>query len=93
MPLYTEIHRDGEPIEVRWGWWHVRRMQEAAILDAHPELDPEVASSDPEFWVKFRGTRLATTGQQTIRGNYLFLDESDGEEFEIRAGDVLLMTA
>lgn len=30
MPLLTEITRDGEKLKLRWGWWHVNCMSDAA---------------------------------------------------------------
>lgn len=94
MPLYTEIHRDGEAREINWGWWHVERMQEVAILE-HLGIEDVKAAGELElnsdFWAQFRETPLATTGQYTATGSWHFRDELDGEEFSILAGDVLVM--
>lgn len=30
MPLNTQIIRDRQPLKLRWGWWHVGCMMEAA---------------------------------------------------------------
>lgn len=92
MPLYTQIERDGEPIKVKWGWWHVERMTEVAILE-HLDKDPSTpAELTREFWDRFHETPLHITGEQTIaRRDYHFRDEADGEEFSILKGDVLRM--
>lgn len=37
MPLETQIVRNGEPIKLRWGWWHLIQMHKAA--DAEGKLD------------------------------------------------------
>lgn len=33
MPLNTQIIRNGEPLALRWGWWHVQVMLETAELE------------------------------------------------------------
>ena len=29
MPVYTEIRRNGHPVPIRWGWWHLNMIREA----------------------------------------------------------------
>lgn len=37
MPLNTQIIRDGEPMSVRWGNFHVAAMAIASALDGHAD--------------------------------------------------------
>lgn len=90
MPLFTEIHRDGEAREINWGWWHVERMQEVAICELLNIPDAEV-QIDGEFWTNFQSTELAQKGTYTVQRDHYYLDENDGEKFTILAGDVLVM--
>lgn len=91
MPLHTQIEREGELLPLRWGWWHVSRMQEVAILE-HTGQDPENAVLDLDFWRGFPLTELALKGEYTVRGTYRFRDEADGELLDILPGDILRMT-
>lgn len=29
MPLSVEVHRDNEPLQLRWGWFHLEAIQTA----------------------------------------------------------------
>lgn len=42
MPLNTQIIRNGEPLQLRWGDFHIAAMALAASFDAHdgPLADP-----------------------------------------------------
>ena len=35
MPLYGQIERDGQLIPLRWGWWHIEVMSDAAEKCGH----------------------------------------------------------
>jgi hypothetical protein len=83
MPLHTQIERDGQPLELRWGWWHVQCMQEAAILDV---------SKDWGIEAPWEQTPLYLKGVQMLHNGVTFEDPSDGEILELKPGDVLHMS-
>lgn len=52
MPLHTSIRRDGEPLELHWGEFHVAAMAIAAACDdpTHPEAKLFAEPTDrPDF--------------------------------------------
>lgn len=38
MPLNTQIVRDDKPLVLRWGWWHVSCMFDAAESEGAKQL-------------------------------------------------------
>lgn len=54
MPLHTQIVRDGQPLALRWGWWHVNCMDTAAEAEGgnlsreNVTLTREHTFTDPE---------------------------------------------
>lgn len=76
MPLQTQIIRNGEPLALRWGGWHLSVMQDAAVQDSHVE------------WAE---TPLHETGRQVLTHDYSYIDHTDGEVLDLLAGDELVM--
>lgn len=111
MPLNTEILRDGEVRQIRWGQFHVAAMVYAASYDSGqgPFDDMESFKSEVEQLMETQGAIginpidsfnlaayhvLAATplngGSYTIENATLvFQDNTDGEKFDIKPGDVL----
>lgn len=84
MPLCARVYDSGstEPRSIRWGWWHVVCMTEAAR--AHFPVTQNMALltvwSQPE-----------TCNGLTVEYPMAFRDESDGEVFTLSRGDKLLV--
>lgn len=107
MPLGTQIIREGKPLSVRWGEFHVAAMTYAAAIDSKEgELYKAMLAHDevPEpgegmelgpnvVWQTVMYHIIAATplngGSYTLKGEYAFLDPTDGEEFVLLPGDIL----
>lgn len=111
MPLNTQIIRDGEPLSLRWGGFHVAAMVYAATIDSGvgPFVDNDSVRTDAlrlmeeqgaiaispsdAFSLMDYGVLAATPlndGEYTmVEYDLKFIDMMDGEEFEIKKGDVL----
>lgn len=78
MPLQTAIVRNGQPLRLRWGWWHVQVMAEQSALDTGVTYDPCRMFDAPVF-----------SGPHTVTTERTFQDPSDGEVLTFLPGDVL----
>lgn len=76
MPITTLLMRENKPVELRWGGWHVMCLQEAMIAEGEPE-------GAPRFFMGFPNN----PANYVFKENHRFVDESDGEIFEIWPGD------
>lgn len=47
MPLHTSIRRDGEPLQLHWGEFHIAAMVCAAAFDSNK--GPFVGQQEPDF--------------------------------------------
>jgi hypothetical protein len=67
MPLHVEIYRNELPVQLRWGWWHLRCIQDALdeegkkLNDAPILLEKEhvfIDESDGEIFPLHPGDRI-----------------------------------
>ena len=78
MPIWTELERNGNPVPLRWGMWHVIKLYEAM----YEEIGEEVNEDDYTF-LMFPNQ----PGFHVFSQDHTFVDESDGEVFEIKRLD------
>lgn len=112
MPLSTRIIRDGEPLSLRWGDFHVASMVYAVSIDSGigPFENIPALKEQAEVLMKEQGS-IGITGKDAFaltmyhiiaatplndsdytmaNVDLVFHDNMDGEEFEIKRGDVLM---
>lgn len=113
MPLHTQVVRDGEPLQLQWGIFHVTAMVVAVAMDSgegpfesnspdgivtggayQPGQGISIRPADSTGLTMQMYAALATTplgrAPYTLRAGYRFRDSTDGEVFELRAGDQLI---
>ncbi len=141
MPLNTQVIRNGEPLEIHWGYFHVAAMVFAASIDSgkgpfpkfkkgHQNMNhnfklltghdypAEFHSCDamkqddndkqmcancghvlpiilaPVIWMRMGYPEIGATplnhGGYVLKSDYEFLDATDGEVFQLKAGDELV---
>ena len=78
MPLNTEIHRNGIPVPLRWGWWHLDMIAEAAAVPS--------PSGVTDQWGK--PLYILPDDGYVFTHDFAVCDPYDKEEFFIYAGDV-----
>lgn len=101
MPLITQIERDGENIELRWGDFHIAAMIIASEMDSGSkklfgtwrpkgtmiEIDQSTSFSLVMYPI-IAASKLGK-GSYTLKSDWTFRDVMDGEVLELKAGDVL----
>jgi hypothetical protein len=109
MPLSTQVRRDGEPLKLAWGGFHIACMVVAVAADSGQgpyednswngitgsDLDDAVVITRRDAFSLVNYGVIATTplndGSYTLKdGPYRFIDQADGEEFELLPGDKLI---
>lgn len=83
MPANTQIVRNGEAISLRWGWWHIEKLYEAAGNEDSRVIVKRKDGESEMFHMMFPNHPSTFT----FRKYHKFVDESDGEVFEIFPGD------
>jgi hypothetical protein len=83
MPANTQIIRDGKPVLLRWGMWHVNCLYDAAALE-DSRVVVKLKDGRSEFFYMGFPNHPAT---YVFRKYHRFVDETDGEVFEIFPGD------
>ncbi len=78
MPVTTYLLRDGEPVTLRWGWWHIDCLWRAMCDEVGEE-----ALAYPRTYMGFPNSEPFT-----FAAEHTFTDPSDGEVFVILPGDV-----
>ena len=76
--MMTEIHRNGQAVPLRWGWWHLDMIAEAARIPMDPPKNDQWGH--PLF-------RLPEDGF-VFEEAFAICDPTDKEEFFIYPGDV-----
>lgn len=111
MPLITRVFRDGQPLQLRWGGFHVAAMILASAMDsgrgAFTDTRPEaiVPGWEPGDGILLTRETITPitigiisylsrspmndTGMYTLKAEYAFKDDADGEEFILLPGDEL----
>ena len=107
--MNTQITRDGEPLKIRWGGFHVAAMVLATAMDSGvgpfkvtPSLKSIFGTDDHNEQLKITprdafdlidysviGKTPLNEAPYTLKEGYAFVDLTDGEVFELKAGDVL----
>lgn len=80
MPRTTQLVRSGEPVPLRWGWWHVAVLHDAMVKELE-EAGEEI--SEDRFFFGLPNN----PSTYVFRKDWTYQDESDGEIFPIMAGD------
>lgn len=103
MPLNTQILRDGKPLTVKWGGFHVASMVLASwfdndkspyVNDWKPSPNAVVKVGPADAFALMDYGQLAASplgsGEVTLQKEHRFVDAVDGEEFVLLPGDVLI---
>lgn len=83
MPAETQLVRDGKPVNLRWGWWHVDCLRTAVMNEDTRMAVPIHDGRSQPFYMGL----LNNPGTYKFRKDHTFIDETDGEVFEIKEGD------
>ena len=104
MPLGTQIKRNGQLLKIRWSGFHVAAMVVVTQLDrsavsceaacpGYKDGEQVLLTRHDVFeYVSYGaiGASPLYTGSYTLEhGPYVFIDETNGEVFEFKVGDVL----
>jgi hypothetical protein len=111
MPLNTQITRNGEPLKISWGGFHVAAMVLAVTMDSgegpfkdnsreaiYPGIDDDNANERLAISLRISfeltdysviGTTPLNDAPYVLNNSYTFVDTTDGEVFELKAGDIL----
>lgn len=79
MPVSTQLIRNGEPVKLGWGWWHISVLADAMEKEGYPRVDPGNG--------KYIFMGFPNNGEYTFTEFHEYVDESDGEVFKIYPGD------
>lgn len=110
MPLITQVIRNGQPLELAWGDFHIAAMITAVSLDTGegPFKDNTwrgiIGVDEPQpvnitrrlafllsYYTIIGSTVFNDERSYTLKGEYTFIDASDGERFTLEPGDELVM--
>lgn len=75
-----------EPLELKWGWWHVECMAAAAAIDEGLFTEREYTELNT-----IPRSGLHSTGKHIVKVARHFVDPYDGETLDLEPGDVLEM--
>ncbi len=78
MPMRTQLIRDGEPVSLRWGLWHVQSIGAAIAIEKGVE--------DP-FADHCKGAWDHSREDHTFARQWICEDPADGEVMVIEPGD------
>ena len=78
MPVYTTLERNGTPLPLRWGGWHLECLWLAMVAEVGEE-----ALAYPRTWAGSPNSE-----PYTLTAAHTFTDPDDGEVLVIRPGDV-----
>lgn len=78
MAAHTTLKRGNRYLKLRWGWWHVECLWQAMVDEVGEE-----ALVYPRTYMCF-----PNSGPFTFSKEHRFVDDSDGEVFVIKPGDV-----
>lgn len=102
MPLVVEVKRDGERMQLKWGYQILSCVYTAAMIEASPETvinDEYTYGTIPEFmyvdWsympiYYMSGCPLLDEGRQVLKEDHTFRIQFEGDEpelIEFKAGD------
>jgi hypothetical protein len=106
MPLNTQIIRNGKPLEINWGGFHVAAMTIAAAVDSgkgpwEKEILDKLGKETGPIPITPRVTFSLTSymviaatplndGEYKLMRDISFIDTTDGELFELKNGDTLI---